>query len=34
MSIIIKLDDMFHERRMILTELSERIGTTLATRPF
>ncbi len=30
MSIIIKLDDMLHERRMTLTELSERIGITLA----
>ena len=30
MSIIVKLDDMLHERRMTLTELSERIGITLA----
>lgn len=30
MSIIVKLDDMLHERRMTLTELSERIGLTLA----
>jgi len=30
MSIIVKLDDMLHERRMMLTELSERIGITLA----
>jgi putative transcriptional regulator len=29
-SIIVKLDDMLHERRMTLTELSERIGITLA----
>ena len=32
MSIIVKLDDMLHERRMTLTELSERIGITLANR--
>ena len=30
MSILVKLDDMLHERRMTLTELSERIGITLA----
>jgi putative transcriptional regulator len=30
MSIIVKLDDLLHERRMTLTELSERIGITLA----
>jgi len=30
MSIIVKLDDMLHERRMTLTELSEKIGITLA----
>ena len=30
MSIIVKLDDMLHERRMSLTELSEKIGITLA----
>ena len=30
MSIIVKLDDMLHQRRMTLTELSERIGITLA----
>ena len=30
MSIIVKLDDMLHERRMTLTELSGRIGITLA----
>ena len=29
-SIIVKLDDMLHARRMTLTELSERIGITLA----
>ncbi len=30
MAIIVKLDDMLHERRMTLTELSEKIGITLA----
>jgi putative transcriptional regulator len=30
MSILVKLDDMLHTRRMTLTELSERIGITLA----
>ena len=30
MSIIVKLDDLLHHRRMTLTELSERIGITLA----
>ena len=30
MSIIVNLDDMLYERRMTLTELSERIGITLA----
>ena len=30
MPITVKLDDMLHERRMTLTELSERIGITLA----
>ena len=30
MSILVKLDDMLHERRMTLTELSDRIGITLA----
>jgi putative transcriptional regulator len=30
MPILVKLDDMLHERRMTLTELSERIGITLA----
>jgi len=28
--IIVKVDEMLHERRMTLTELSERIGITLA----
>jgi putative transcriptional regulator len=30
MAIIVTLDDMLHERRMTLTELSEKIGITLA----
>jgi len=30
MAIIVKLDDMLHERRMTLTQLSEKIGITLA----
>ena len=30
MSIIVKLDDMLYKRRMTLTQLSERIGITLA----
>ena len=30
MSIIVKLDDVLYARRMTLTELSERIGITLA----
>ena len=30
MSIIVKLDDMLYTRRMTLTELSEKIGITLA----
>ena len=30
MSIIVKLEDMLHARRMTLTELSEKIGITLA----
>ena len=30
MSIIVKLDDRLHERRMTLTELSEKIDITLA----
>ena len=30
MAIIVKLDDMLHDRRLTLTELSEKIGITLA----
>ena len=30
MAILVTLDDMLHERRMTLSELSERIGITLA----
>jgi putative transcriptional regulator len=30
MAIVVKLDDMLHERRLTLTELSEKIGITLA----
>lgn len=30
MPILVKLDDVLHARRMTLTELSERIGITLA----
>jgi putative transcriptional regulator len=30
MPIIVKVDEILHERRMTLTELSERIGITLA----
>jgi putative transcriptional regulator len=30
MPIIVKLDEILHQRRMTLTELSERIGITLA----
>lgn len=29
MAIIVRLDDLLHDRRMTLTELSERIGITL-----
>ena len=29
-SIMVKLDDLLHERRMTLTELAERVGLTLA----
>ena len=29
-SIVVKLDDLLHERRMTLTELAERVGLTLA----
>ena len=28
--ILVKLDDLLHERRMTLTELAERVGMTLA----
>lgn len=30
MAIIVKLDDVLHDRRMTLTELADRIGITLA----
>jgi putative transcriptional regulator len=30
MAIVVKLDDVLHDRRMTLTELSERIGMALA----
>ncbi len=30
MAIIVKLDDVLHDRRMSLTELAERVGITLA----
>jgi putative transcriptional regulator len=30
MAIVVKLDDLLHERRMTLTELADRIGMTLA----
>jgi putative transcriptional regulator len=30
MAIVVKLDDLLHERRMTLTALAERIGLTLA----
>jgi len=29
-AILVRLDDLLHERRMTLTELSERIGITVA----
>lgn len=29
-AIVVKLDDLLHERRMTLTELAERVGLTLA----
>lgn len=29
-NIVVKLDDLLHERRMTLTELAERVGMTLA----
>ena len=30
MAIIIKLDDLLHDRRMTLTDLADRVGMTLA----
>ena len=30
MTIVVKLDEMLHQRRMTLTELADRIGITLA----
>lgn len=30
MAIVVKLDEMLHQRRMTLTELSEKVGVTLA----
>jgi putative transcriptional regulator len=30
MAIIVKLDDLLHQRRMTLSELAERVGITLA----
>jgi putative transcriptional regulator len=30
MPIVVKLDDLLHERRMTLTELADRVGMTLA----
>ena len=30
MAIVVKLDDLLHDRRMTLTELSDRVGMTLA----
>ena len=30
MAIVVKLDDLLHDRRMTLTELADRIGLTLA----
>ena len=30
MAIVVKLDDVLHDRRLTLTELSERVGITLA----
>ena len=29
-NIVVRLDDLLHERRMTLTELAERVGLTLA----
>ena len=30
MAIVVKLDDLLHDRRMTLTELADRVGMTLA----
>ena len=30
MAIVVKLDELLHERRMTLTELADRVGLTLA----
>jgi putative transcriptional regulator len=30
MAIVVKLDDLLHDRRMTLTELAQRVGITLA----
>jgi putative transcriptional regulator len=30
MAILVKLDDLLHERRMTLTELADRVGITVA----
>ncbi len=30
MAVIVKLDDLLHQRRMTLTELADRVGITLA----
>jgi putative transcriptional regulator len=30
MAIVVKLDDVLHDRRMTLTELADRVGMTLA----
>jgi putative transcriptional regulator len=30
MAVLVKIDDMLHERRMTLTELASRVGITLA----
>ena len=30
MAIVVKLDDLLHDRRMTLTELADRVGRTLA----
>jgi putative transcriptional regulator len=30
MAIVVRLDDLLHDRRMTLTELAERVGMTLA----